>query len=157
MTTAAQPLTPQEQNKHLVLRWFEEVWNQGRRETIFELFPEGAVLHDGASQLTGPEEFCRFHDALRAQFSDFRITPVVTLAEGDLACVHWSATFRHAATSPKPGKTGTPPRWPRSWPRSSGVFRGPFVCRGRSLPGPSAHFSALFHVVAPASCRQASL
>jgi hypothetical protein len=27
-----------EQNKPLVKRWFEEVWNQGRESTIDELF-----------------------------------------------------------------------------------------------------------------------
>jgi hypothetical protein len=42
MSSAAQPLSTSEQNKQLVLRWFDEVWNQGRRETIFELFPEGS-------------------------------------------------------------------------------------------------------------------
>src|ERR1041385_758846 len=30
-------------NKQLVARWFEEVWNQSRRETIFELFAPEAV------------------------------------------------------------------------------------------------------------------
>jgi predicted SnoaL-like aldol condensation-catalyzing enzyme len=96
-----------EQAKQLLIRWFEEVWNQSRRETIFHLIAPGAVIHDGANERRGPEEFARFYDDLRAQFSDFRITPVVALAEGNLACLHWSASFRHTATG-KPVKiTGT--------------------------------------------------
>jgi hypothetical protein len=30
MSSAAQPFSTPEQNKQLVLRWFDEVWNQGR-------------------------------------------------------------------------------------------------------------------------------
>jgi predicted SnoaL-like aldol condensation-catalyzing enzyme len=107
MSSALHALSPQEQNKHLVVRWFEEVWNQGRRETIFELFSPAAVLHDGARDLRGPGEFCAFHDELRTQFSDFRISPVVSLAEGDLACVHWSGEFLHTPTSRRMRITGT--------------------------------------------------
>jgi hypothetical protein len=32
-----QPQTTTEQNKQLIVRWFEEVWNQGR--TIHDLCP----------------------------------------------------------------------------------------------------------------------
>jgi hypothetical protein len=48
MSSASQPLPATQQNKQLVIRWFEEVWNLGRRETIFELLPESAIIHDGA-------------------------------------------------------------------------------------------------------------
>lgn len=103
----AQSVTVLEQNKHLMLRWFEEVWNQGRRETIYELLAEDAVIHDGNRDLRGHADFCKFHDDLRAQFSDFHIGPVVALAEGDLACLHWSAEFHHTATSTPLKITGT--------------------------------------------------
>jgi predicted SnoaL-like aldol condensation-catalyzing enzyme len=107
MSSTPQSLTALEQNKLLVLRWFEEVWNQGRTETIHELFPEGSILHDGATTLRGPDEFLRFHDALRAQFSNFRITPIISLAEGDRVCLHWTAAFRHTPTSKPMQITGT--------------------------------------------------
>ena len=96
-----------EQNKQLMVRWFEEVWNQGRRETIHELFAENGVLHDGTTIYRGPDEFCRFFDALRSQFSDFRTTPLISLAEGDLACLHWSISFRHKASDKPLSVTGT--------------------------------------------------
>ena len=107
MSSASQPLTATEQNKLLVIRWFDEVWNHGRRETIFELLPESAIIHDGAEQYCGPEEFARFHDSLRSQFSNFKITPIISLAEGDHACVHWSCSMIHDATQKALQLTGT--------------------------------------------------
>ena len=107
MSSASQPLTATEQNKLLVIRWFDEVWNHGRRETIFELLLESAIIHDGAEQYRGPEEFARFHDSLRSQFSSFKITPIISLAEDDHACVHWSCSMIHAVTQKALQLTGT--------------------------------------------------
>jgi predicted SnoaL-like aldol condensation-catalyzing enzyme len=104
---APQAQTTAEQNKQTMVRWFEEVWTQGRRETINELYAENGVLHDGSTIYRGREEFCRFYDALHSQFSDFRATPVISLAEGDLACLHWSIAFRHKATDKAVRVTGT--------------------------------------------------
>jgi len=106
-SSASRPLTSLDQNKTLVARWFEEVWNRGHRETIFELFPEGAVIHDGRQEIRGPKEFLRFYEALQAQFSSFKITPLLSLAEGDRACVHWSCSMTHKATGKHLELTGT--------------------------------------------------
>ncbi len=96
-----------EANKALVVRWFEEVWNQGRRETIGELFAEDGVIHDGDNNYRGPKEFRDFQDVLHAQFSKFSIRPTVLLAEGDLVCMHWSADFVQTATGKPVHLTGT--------------------------------------------------
>jgi len=96
--SAANAPSSLEQNKRLILRWFDEVWNQGRRETIKELFAAECVLHDGASAYRGPEEFTAFHDRLRAEFSQFSVRPIVSLAEGDLACMRWNIEFVHTAS-----------------------------------------------------------
>jgi len=95
-----------EQNKRLVLRWFEEVWRQGRRETIQELYGAECVLHDGAKAHAGRDEFMRFYDALRAQFSEFSFKPILLLAEGDLACVHWSIGCLHTPSGTPVNLTG---------------------------------------------------
>jgi predicted SnoaL-like aldol condensation-catalyzing enzyme len=105
--SVAQPQTNTEQNKQLMVRWFEEVWNQGRRQTIHDLFAPHAILHDGSSQFKGPDEFCRFYDSLRADFSNFRMMPGACLAEGDLACLHWTAVFHHNASGKDVKVTGT--------------------------------------------------
>ncbi len=107
MSSTSQPLTVTEQNKRLVIRWFDEVWNHGRRETIFELLLDSSILHDGAQQYRGPEQFARFHDSLRSQFSNFKITPLVSLAQGNHVCVHWSCSMIHTATQKPLQLTGT--------------------------------------------------
>src|ERR1700732_80706 len=88
----------QEEQKNMVVRWFEEVWNQGRREVIDEMFPTDCVLHDGRADYRGPEEFKRFHDGLQAQLSEIRVTPLQAISEGDLVCVRWSATAKQTGT-----------------------------------------------------------
>jgi len=34
-----------EQNKALIRRWFEEVWNKGRADAITELFAAEGIAH----------------------------------------------------------------------------------------------------------------
>jgi len=106
MSTHAQPLSASEQNKHLVHRWFEEVWNQCRPEVISELFSPECILHDGAVQMRGPQEFQRFHDALREQFSDIRVISGVSLSEGDLASLRWTVECRDKASGKNVTATG---------------------------------------------------
>lgn len=107
MSATGQPLSLLERNRQLVVRWFEEVWNQGKRDTIPELLHDISVIHDGARDLRGPRDFFVFYDDLHAQFTDFRITPVVVLAEDNLVGVHWSADFRHKASGKPIHITGT--------------------------------------------------
>jgi len=96
----------QEAQKKYAARWFEEVWNQSRREAIDEMFPEDAVLHDGTAEYRGPEQFKRFYDSLREQISDVRITVLETISEGDLACSRWSSTAKDRASGKHLAVTG---------------------------------------------------
>jgi len=89
-----------------VVRWFEEVWNQSRRETIFELLAPDCVIHDGGDTIEGHAGFAAFYDRLQSEFSEFRITPGVALAEGDLASLRWSVTARHKASGKMTQITG---------------------------------------------------
>ena len=107
MSAANQPFSLLERNKQLVVRWFEEVWNRGNRNTISELLHDDGILHDGPQNFRGPHEFSVFHDNLRTQFDNFRIAPVVVLAEDDLVCCHWSADFRHRQSGKPIHITGT--------------------------------------------------
>jgi predicted SnoaL-like aldol condensation-catalyzing enzyme len=107
MSSAALPISTLEENKRLIVRWFDEVWNQGRREAINEMFAETCVLHDSAKDFRGPAEFTQFYDALRAEFSEFSIKPVATLAEADLAAIHWSVDCLHTSTGKRIHLTGT--------------------------------------------------
>jgi ketosteroid isomerase-like protein len=91
-------LDHQKTQKEFAARWFEEVWNQSRREAIDEMFPEDCVLHDGISEYRGPNEFKRFYDALRSQLSDVRVTTLEPFSEGNMVCMRWSSTATHTAT-----------------------------------------------------------
>ncbi len=107
MSASPQSITTLEQNKQLAVRWFEEVWNQGNRDAIAKLFAPDGVLYDGSTVIRGPAEFEAFYDRLRAQFSDFRISPVILVAEGDLACIHWNASFKQTSSDKPAHVTGT--------------------------------------------------
>ena len=63
-----------EENKALVQRWFEEVWNKGRAEAVVEMFASDGIAHglsdDAGSPLRGPEAFKEFHARFRGAFPD---------------------------------------------------------------------------------------
>lgn len=52
----------------LVRRWFSEVWNERRTETIDELAAPDLVSRGLAEEVHGTEGFRRFHAAFLAQF-----------------------------------------------------------------------------------------
>lgn len=81
--------------RSLGTRWFEEVWNKGRREAIPEMLAPDAVVHEAGRDSVGPEGFYEFFDRLSAAFSDMNVTVLDTIAEGDRACMRWAATCRH--------------------------------------------------------------
>ena len=76
-----------EENKALIHRWFEEVWNKGRAEAIDEMFAEEAVAHGLAEasgqELRGPAGFKPFFQNFRDAFPDIRVIVEDTIAEGD--------------------------------------------------------------------------
>lgn len=78
-----------EQNKELVRRWFEEVWNQRREETIDELLAADSVSRGiGHEPIHGPPEFKRFHRAFLSAFSQVEIEVVDLVAEDDKVAAH---------------------------------------------------------------------
>ncbi|HWZ30372.1 MAG TPA: ester cyclase [Bryobacteraceae bacterium] len=84
-----------EQERDLGRRWFELVWNQGRREAIAELLTPEAVIHDGGTDTVGPEGFYPFFDRLNHAFSTFHVNVEDSMADGDKVCVRWSCTAKH--------------------------------------------------------------
>src|SRR3977135_2540690 len=80
----------------MIVRWFEEVWNKGRREVIDEMLPPEFVMHDGGTVSKGPDAFKPFYDRMRTSFSDIKVTPEEAVSEGDLVCLRWSFIMRHS-------------------------------------------------------------
>jgi steroid delta-isomerase-like uncharacterized protein len=83
------------ENKAIVRRWFEEVWNQGRVETIDELFAPHGVAHGLGDDLRGPDQFKPFHAAFRQAFPNIRIVLDQMIAEGDKVAYSWTAEGTH--------------------------------------------------------------
>ena len=81
--------------KQTLLRWFEEVWNQRRREAIDEMLAPDCLVHEGEASSKGPEEFKPFFDRMHAAFSGIHVTPHEIISEGDLVCLRWSVKMRH--------------------------------------------------------------
>lgn len=83
-------------NAILARRWFKEVWNERRSETIDELLTEESVCHSEFGPVRGSLEFKeRAYAVLLAAFPDIRMTVVGTVAEDDQVVVRWSAKGTH--------------------------------------------------------------
>ena len=62
------------ENKALVRRWFEEVWNQGNASAIEEMLATEGIVHGLGPDSRGPAGFKPFHAAYRTAFPDVTIT-----------------------------------------------------------------------------------
>lgn len=82
-------------NKTLVRRWFEEVWNQGRVEKIDELMAPDGIAYGLGPEMRGPDQFKAFHAAYRHAFPDVNIQIEDMVAEGDKVAYRWTATATH--------------------------------------------------------------
>ena len=87
-----------EKNVAIVRRWFDEVWNRGKLDTIHELMAADAVGigQSGAEGvLHGPHEFQAFVERLRGAFPDIHVTIEDAFEARDKVAARWSATMTH--------------------------------------------------------------
>jgi steroid delta-isomerase-like uncharacterized protein len=97
-----------EEERDLGQRWFEEVWNRGRRDAIPEMLAPDAVLHEAGLDSVGPDGFYPLFDRIHAAMDEIQTTVHETIAEGDRLCVRWSFTAKHSGPGlgiPASGKT----------------------------------------------------
>ena len=84
------------ENVAVVCRWFHEVWNQRRPETIDELMAADAVCEGEGKPITGPKEFrARFYDPLTSAFTRTPVELEVVICQGEDVVVRWSSTATH--------------------------------------------------------------
>ena len=92
-----------EENKTLVRRWFDEVWNKGRADAIPELFAADGIAHglseDAANPLRGPAGFLPFHAQFREAFPDIEVLVEDQIAEGDMVATRCSVRGKHSGDS----------------------------------------------------------
>jgi steroid delta-isomerase-like uncharacterized protein len=100
-----------EQNKQLVRRAIEEVWNQGNYAVVDELTASDIVVHASLPdhEIHGPRGIKQFYAALRDGFPDLHFTIEDQIAEGDRVVTRWTARGTHTGTFkgiPPTGKQG---------------------------------------------------
>jgi steroid delta-isomerase-like uncharacterized protein len=84
------------QNKLILRRFFEEVFNQGNLAVVDELVAEGFVSHNPApGETQGREGVKQFVAGLRMAFRDLNFTIDDQVAEGDKVVTRWRATGTH--------------------------------------------------------------
>ena len=88
-----------EENKALLRRWFEEVWNKGRSDAIDEMFAADGIAHglsdDEDQPLRGPAGFKPFHEIFCGAFPDIEVVVEDMIAEGDLVAARCSVRGKH--------------------------------------------------------------
>jgi steroid delta-isomerase-like uncharacterized protein len=87
-----------DENMQIVRRWFQEIWNEGRVETVHELFAAGGVAcgqRSGAGEIRGPEEFVKFVQEIRGAFPDIQVKVEDIFGAGDKVVMRWSGTMTH--------------------------------------------------------------
>ncbi len=84
----------------LSYRWFQEVWNNSRKDAIEELLTPDVIAHglypDGHPQ--GIESFKSFYDDFRGQLDNINITVEDVIAQDDMESSLCSVTARHIST-----------------------------------------------------------
>ena len=88
-----------EENKALLRRWFEEVWNKGRAEAIDEMFAADGIAHglsdEEGKPFRGPSDFKPFHQIFRGAFPDIEVVVEDMISEGDLVAARCSVRGKH--------------------------------------------------------------
>src|SRR5438270_11888813 len=76
-------------------RWFEEVWNARRGESIEELMERDAVGHMEGGDVHGPDEFRDARAVFLEGLPDMQITIEDILSQGERAAVRWKVCGTH--------------------------------------------------------------
>lgn len=84
-------------NKIIVRRLYEEVWNQRKIEVVSELISPSHALHGSnfSGSSIGPEAYRRQVSLYVAGFPDLRFTIEDTIAEEDKVVVSWTISGSH--------------------------------------------------------------
>jgi steroid delta-isomerase-like uncharacterized protein len=89
-----------EENKALLQRWFDEVWNKGRVDAVKEMFAADGVAHglleDPESPMRGPDDFKPYHEVFRGAFPDVEVVVEDMIAEGDKVAARCLVRGKHS-------------------------------------------------------------
>ena len=96
-----------DENKALVERFYDQVWDAGNVDVAEEVFAEDYVRHDlrPSEALPGPAGQAKIAADFRAAFPDLHMELDLILAEGDLVAARW--TTEGTNTGPWAGRAAT--------------------------------------------------
>src|ERR1700740_1062158 len=83
-------------NGALIRRWFDEVWNKGREETIDTMCSKNAIGHGQAqhgADIHGSEHFKQFWRSFRTAFSNIRVEIHDTIEQDEMVAARWTITM----------------------------------------------------------------
>jgi len=85
------------ENKRLVHRFYEEVWDRGNFDFAYEVFADDYVRHDlrPTQALPGPAGMVKIATDFRRAFPDARWKVDLVLGEDDFVAARWNATGTH--------------------------------------------------------------
>lgn len=96
-----------EENKAIVRRYIEQVWNEGQLAVVEEIYGTDYVLHDpGRSGIRGSEGLKQFVAMYRTGFPDVRWTVEDQIAEGEKVVTRYTARGTHKGEFVGIGPTG---------------------------------------------------
>jgi steroid delta-isomerase-like uncharacterized protein len=87
------------ENGTFIRKWFEDVWNQGREETIDAMCAEDAIGYGQAqhgADIHGRDHFKRFWHGFRAAFSNIHIDIHETIEQDDRVAARWTMKMTHS-------------------------------------------------------------
>lgn len=86
-----------EENKTIIRRLVEEIWNRRNPNIADELIAQSYINHDPASPEfgRGPEAYKRHFQMYATAFPDLRFLIDSMVSEGDLVATRWTATGTH--------------------------------------------------------------
>lgn len=82
-----------EQNKAIVRRNYDELWNQRKFDLVDELYAPGSVSTGaGGDRPPGPDGFKQLMQSYLSSFPDLHFTVETMIAEGDYVATVWSVS-----------------------------------------------------------------
>jgi steroid delta-isomerase-like uncharacterized protein len=87
-----------EENISLMRRWFKEVWNEGRVQTIYDLLDEhisGWGQDEPGVEIRKPADFVALYNRIHGAFPDMKIAIEDAFGAEDRVVLRWSAAMTH--------------------------------------------------------------
>lgn len=95
-----------DQNSAVVLRWFNEVWNNSNERAIDEMFHPDGKAHGLGNEPLRLQEFKAFYRKMNNLLSDIEVSVDKTLTEDDYVIAMCTVNARHRETNKPVNFTG---------------------------------------------------